>query len=563
MAPPPQGVLFGPIKDWGKGSSKVLLEFEEGGVKWRRQFALEDVTSWHEVPEFGERGTEALVQAGRNSERAKQDWAGEGDWELHISQLERRGRQDEEIIRVRDSSSAERAIEILTRGIAIQDGAINEQLEGLDFEYATEDKEQEILESITVRPVRRDGSLVTSMEHRWVLSTPKGKGGGRPSAGLAGQVTGLERRIEEVEEEGQSDNEAIRVRSRRNGKKPRLEGYFTLGDLEVGLGGDTLEPAVPRTIEEVRGNLFGSPQEADSRTLEEMEVDETGPLVEGREEDVGIEIEVEEVEGPGVRKWKPVWDSREAMTIVYSIKTNGKLIEEIENLKPKERSWESARDVGLARDLIRSGGGSIEGGWYLEGNEAGKGGWRAVSRAVVARGNAEEIELVMEAERTWRSITEVRPGKLMGVERELAEVKKQLAVLAVSLGAVTLEQVAEAKRTINARKGKVEEERRKQEELKKVERKRREDEVGRRQEEKNKEEAVKLAEQARKVKESQQKAKEACEANIQELVNKFRTDLSSKELISLGQRLQEVEDMKKRIEKEAEAPVERSIGQSK
>ncbi|KAF8433146.1 hypothetical protein BGX38DRAFT_1146219 [Terfezia claveryi] len=141
MAPPLQGVLFGPIKDWGKGSSKVLLEFEEGGVKKRRQFALEDITSWHEVPEFRERGTKALVQAGRNSERAKQEWSGEGDWELHISQLEWRGSQDEETIRVRDSFSAKRAIEILTRGIAIQDGAINGQLEGLDFEYTKEDKE--------------------------------------------------------------------------------------------------------------------------------------------------------------------------------------------------------------------------------------------------------------------------------------------------------------------------------------------------------------------------------------------------------------------------------------
>lgn len=85
------------------------------------------------------------------------------------------------------------------------------------------------------------------------------------------------KRIEEVEEEGQSDNEAIRVRSRRNGKKPRLEGHFTLGDLEVRLGGDVLEPAVPRTIEEVRENLFGSSQETNSRAGEDMEIDETGP----------------------------------------------------------------------------------------------------------------------------------------------------------------------------------------------------------------------------------------------------------------------------------------------
>ncbi|KAF8435221.1 hypothetical protein BGX38DRAFT_1145708 [Terfezia claveryi] len=117
------------------------------------------------------------------------------------------------------------------------------------------------------------------MAHRWMLSTPKrAKGGGRPSAGLATQgLASSEKRIEEVEEEGQSDNEAIRVRSRRNGKKPRLEEHFTLEDLEVRLRGDGLEPAVSRMIEEVRENLFKSPQEANSRAGEDMEIDETGP----------------------------------------------------------------------------------------------------------------------------------------------------------------------------------------------------------------------------------------------------------------------------------------------
>lgn len=85
----------------------------------------------------------------------------------------------------------------------------------------------------------------------------------------------------------------------------------------------------------------------------------------------------------------------------------------------------------------------------------------------------------MEAERTWRTVTQVKSSQLAGVERELAKVKKQLTLLAVSLGARILEQVAEAKRIINTRRGRVEEEKRKQEELKKVEKKRREEEVSR------------------------------------------------------------------------------------
>ncbi|RPB20384.1 hypothetical protein L211DRAFT_852340 [Terfezia boudieri ATCC MYA-4762] len=118
----------------------------------------------------------------------------------------------------------------------------------------------------------------------------------------------------------------------------------------------------------------------------------------------------------------------------------------------------------------------------------------------------------MEAERTWKTVSQVKFSQLMGLERELAEVKKQLTLLAVSLGVGTPEQVAEAKRTINTRRGRVEEEKRKQEELKKVEKKRREEEATRKQEGLNREEAIRLARQASKLKESQEKAREACEA---------------------------------------------------
>lgn len=96
--------------------------------------------------------------------------------------------------------------------------------------------------------------------------------------------------------------------------------------------------------------------------------------IEGQEEEKNIGIEIEKGESPGVRKRKLVWNTREAMMIIYSIKANRELIEEIENLKPKECSWESVRDAGLAKDLIRSGGWSIEEGWYFEGNKARKGG---------------------------------------------------------------------------------------------------------------------------------------------------------------------------------------------
>ncbi|RPB21375.1 hypothetical protein L211DRAFT_851551 [Terfezia boudieri ATCC MYA-4762] len=597
MAPPPRGVLFGPILDWGKGSSKVLLEVnDDGGIRRTRQYVLEEVTKWHLVPGFGEEGSRALLQVCANTERCKREWQGGEDWDLYISQQERQGREDEEILRVKDGPSAERAIEILGKGIAIQDSSVNGRLEGFDFTYEQAEVEDNMLESITVRPMRPDGSVLDGMTHRWTLSTPRPVRRGLQGM-VAQEMEGLEARMEGVQEEAESGSEDERRKKRntRLGKKPRLEGSLTLRDLDTEYGGG-LEPAKARPLREVRGNVFGTAPLAEGEEDTAMEdipltatqtkktlglkgsrhatIDLTGEAdsstedtMEGQGQDKGKEkVDAMEAEGEGTetknRSWKSVWDSREAMTIIYGIKRNGEVLEEINALGPKERSWKSARDAKVARDWIKAGGGCIEGGWYLDGDEAGGGGWKAISREAVAKGNLQHMEWIMEAERTWRGVSEVKASQIAGVERELVEVKKQLTLLAVSLGAGTPEQVAEAKRTINTRRGRVEEEKRKQEELRKVEKKRQEEEASRKQEELNKEEAIKLAVQAGKVKESQEKAREACEATIQDLAKKFRPGLNPDEMIALGQKMKEAEEMKKRIEKEAAAPVERLVGRS-
>ncbi|RPB18454.1 hypothetical protein L211DRAFT_854129 [Terfezia boudieri ATCC MYA-4762] len=137
MAPPPKGILFGPVQDWGKGSSKVLLEFDgEDGVKKIRQYILEDVTKWHLVPEFLEKGNKALGQVISNSRHLEKEWEGNISWEHHVSQLEKENREEEEVIKVVDGPSVERAIEILNRGIVIQDGSVNRLLEGFNFEHS-------------------------------------------------------------------------------------------------------------------------------------------------------------------------------------------------------------------------------------------------------------------------------------------------------------------------------------------------------------------------------------------------------------------------------------------
>ncbi|RPB21816.1 hypothetical protein L211DRAFT_851267 [Terfezia boudieri ATCC MYA-4762] len=133
MAPPPKGVLFGSVKDWGKGVSKVLLEFDrEDGVK----------------------------KAIANSQEAKKSWSRGGSWEHHMSQLEKESREEEEIIKVVDRLSVERAIEILTRRVMIQDGAVNGLLEEFDFEYSQKEMEGGVEDTIVVKAKRPDGMTV-------------------------------------------------------------------------------------------------------------------------------------------------------------------------------------------------------------------------------------------------------------------------------------------------------------------------------------------------------------------------------------------------------------------
>ncbi|KAF8427649.1 hypothetical protein BGX38DRAFT_1299825 [Terfezia claveryi] len=250
MAPPPKSVVYGPIKDWGKGSCKLLLEFSsEKRKKGRRQYILEEVTSWAGVPELGDRGVEALDLAMANTEWAREGWQGEGDWCRHISQVERDLSGEEEIIRVTDGPSAERAVGILSKGIAIQDGVANGQLEGYEVDYQTAVQEDGMLESITVRPARVSGEAIFGMAHHWTLMTPISKKGAikRQPAGWVG-------RLGEVgEEEGESEDEVMR----KKGKKRRIGEARPLEVLVKELGVDSVEPAVPQDLEDIRANVFG------------------------------------------------------------------------------------------------------------------------------------------------------------------------------------------------------------------------------------------------------------------------------------------------------------------
>lgn len=72
MPPLNKDILFGPIRNWSNGESKVLLKLDkEERVKKRWQFVLEDVINWHKISAFGEEGADVLRNAYRKAQILK------------------------------------------------------------------------------------------------------------------------------------------------------------------------------------------------------------------------------------------------------------------------------------------------------------------------------------------------------------------------------------------------------------------------------------------------------------------------------------------------------------
>jgi len=206
MVPHPKGVLFGPVKDWSQGSTKLLLELDgEGDLKMRRQLTLENVTNWLAILKFQElEGEVALATAASTSVRQCKEFTSEGSFELAVTSIERNAKGNKETFKVVDDTTAERAIELLNRGLVIQDEAANGSMEGIDVQHQMMETLDEILKSIVIRPLKPLGEPVDDMGYQLNLSTSKKmtrKETGTPAVQLA--------RIEEAlkeDEEMESDN---------------------------------------------------------------------------------------------------------------------------------------------------------------------------------------------------------------------------------------------------------------------------------------------------------------------------------------------------------------------
>jgi len=164
------------------------------------------------------------------STRQCKEFTGEGSFELAVTSIERKGRGDEEIFEVVDDTTAERAIELLNRGLVIQDEAANGSMEGLDVQHQMMETLDEVLESIVIRPLKPSGEPVEDMGYQLNLSTPRRmirKKMGTPAVQLARIEEALEK-----DEDMESENEAMRKKSAKKGKGKMTRGGVTLDALQ-------------------------------------------------------------------------------------------------------------------------------------------------------------------------------------------------------------------------------------------------------------------------------------------------------------------------------------------
>jgi len=127
--------------------------------------------------------------------------------------MERLGRAEEEVIRVTDETTAERAIEIFERTYLIQDATPHKEFNEASCQYKQQDSADNVLERIVVGGKT---AIFTTPKHHAMI-TPLVP---MTSAEIMKKID----KIPEDSEDEVSDNEVIRRKTRRNEKKPAPPG---------------------------------------------------------------------------------------------------------------------------------------------------------------------------------------------------------------------------------------------------------------------------------------------------------------------------------------------------
>jgi len=180
---------------------------------------------------------------------------GEGSFELAVTSIQRKGREDKETFEVVDNTMVEMAIEVFRRGLVMQGEAAHISMEGLDVQHQSQETLDKVLESIPFRLLKPSAEPLDNMSYKLNLSILKKmirKEIETPDV----QLTRIEEELME-DEDMKYGNEAIREKSGKKGKRKLTKGGVTL-DMLQSIMDIFKESKEPRKVDEGRTKLFAT-----------------------------------------------------------------------------------------------------------------------------------------------------------------------------------------------------------------------------------------------------------------------------------------------------------------
>ncbi|KAF8428694.1 hypothetical protein EV426DRAFT_711367 [Tirmania nivea] len=566
-----KAVVFGPVKDWGKSGIKVLLR---NGTE-SRQYTLEGVTNWGTVERFRELDGEGKLREAMEKAKGEADrMAGEdGGFGIVYSREERLSRAGNEVVVVKDASSAERAIELISGGLVIQDVTESGEIPEDSISVTTMVEEDTTVEKIKVR--------TASGEKSWVIRTPKSVRFVDPEV--------LVSTFGDGDEEGDSDNEVMRVRSAKKGKK-RMVGQ-SLVQMVKDLGssasflGSAPEIPVARSLfpggktipagraedsdveiedvvrddyvtNEAAGGLRESRHAVKGLSPEEASqvvraILDKADEVHGAEADDKDATGEDEIMGDGTGddereatsgSYELPSDSRGMWALVDDIVANLKTIEEIEMIKGG-RPFGVRKCLATARSAVNTAGLMLDQGYAVDGT--GSNSWEELEDEAVECGEPGKKAVVRKARRGYERVREEGSSVSEGLSREVKRLTEMVTILAALNGVGTPEECGRARKLQARRQAQVAEANRAAAEVKRISEKEKEDRALKKKEEEAKELARKAVEQVERPEEREEEVKAAADPEV---------------VADMAKRFQEAKSQIEKIEKRRATENEVSVG---
>ena len=405
-----KGVLFGPVRDWGRPGIEILRTI----VRRVRQYQLEYMTNWESVGRFVELGGRGALDAVmRRTELEKEKYEEDGELSLieRVTQNERELREDVENIRVIDETTAERIYEILIDEnlLTIQDESEAGILTHAVMDHMQVEVDGQIVETMRLSaPVPEGVTLGEDNAETVVLSvsTPKStkeKAEGRRKWWERQEAERMCRKTVVEEEdldlltssEDEEEEKVLRKKGKRKRKAEEKTSLLMEDNLEDFVAtSEKLELTNTQALEDTEIEEYREKksleesrwaQEAEKKTLEEEEDKAMNWENEQDEEEVGSQ------EGDMQRRIK---DSRKLEELILEIEVMGYILDKLENVPRKVRDpiWRGRRND--ARMILINTGDIIERGCYHDTQRHKvRGGWKVLKNerredkefAVVAR----------------------------------------------------------------------------------------------------------------------------------------------------------------------------------